>query len=153
MLELHNVLVKPDRWTIPKEVSEIHGITDEIAKIGLPEKQVAALFYDMVRKSTLLVAHNITFDKFIARIALRRFDIFTDAEDEWWKGLQTFCTMHKTTDICCIPHASGRGNKWPKLEEAYRHIFKKPLEGAHSALADVTACKDIYFWLQKGGAK
>lgn len=153
VMESHNVIVKPDGWTIPKEVSDIHGITDEIAKIGIPEKLAASLLLDMVKKSALVVAHNLTFDKFIARIALRRFDLFTDEEDAWWKSLPSFCTMREMTEMCELPSTTGRGFKWPKLSEAYQFAFNKPLDGAHDALVDVTACKDLYFWLKKGGKK
>jgi DNA polymerase-3 subunit epsilon len=152
-LESHNVIVKPDGWEITKELSEIHGITNDKAKaIGLDQKLVIGLLLEMIKKTNLMVAHNVTFDKFMARIAMRRFGFLSDAEDVWWKGLKTFCTMKSSTDICCIP-GTGRGHKWPKLSEAYEHFFKQPLENAHDALADVTACKAIYFMLTKGGAK
>lgn len=151
VVESHNVIIKPDGWTIPKEVSDVHGITDEIAQIGISERLAATLLFDMVKKANTLVAHNIQFDKFIARIALRRFDLFTDAEDAWWKAIPTFCTMREMTDICCLPSPKGRGFKFPKLTEAYEFAFKKQLNGAHSALADLTACKELYFWIKKGG--
>lgn len=147
VLESHNCIVKPDGWTIPKEASDLHGITDEIAQIGLPEKIVASLLFEMVKKSTLIVAHNITFDKFIARIALRRHELFTDTEDAWWKALPTFCTMRSMTDICKLPGKFAGRFKWPSLQESHLHAFGKPFDGAHNAMADVLACKDIYFWL------
>lgn len=148
VMESHNVIIKPDGWKIPKEVADIHGITEEIAAIGIPEKRAALLLFDMVKKSSLMVAHNVQFDKFLARIALRRHDIFTDAEDAWWKLLPTFCTMRQTTELCNLPGGRGNQPKWPKLTEAYRHIFGQEIDGAHDALADVTACMEIYFWLR-----
>lgn len=32
--------------------------------------------------------------------------------------------------------------------EAYQHATGKPLVDAHDALADVRACKEVYFYLQ-----
>ncbi len=148
VLESHNCIVKPDGWSIPKEVSDLHGITDEIAQVGLPEKLVASLLFEMVKKSTLLVAHNITFDKFIARIALRRHELFSDADDVWWKEFPTSCTMRRMTDICKLPGKFSGKYKWPNLQEAHTHAFGKPFDGAHDALADVLACKEVYFWMR-----
>lgn len=150
VLESHNVITKPDGWEITKELSDIHGITNDKAKaIGIEQKIAAALLLEMIKKSNLIVAHNVTFDKFMARIAMRRFQFLSDEQDAWWKELKTFCTMKSSTEICQIPSPTGRGFKWPKLLEAYEHFFKQPLENAHDALADVTACKNIFFALSK----
>jgi len=55
--------------------------------------------------------------------------------------------MAVTTPICKIP---GKYNdyKWPKLAEAYRHLFNEEIKDAHDALADVRACARIYFELR-----
>jgi len=101
----------------------------------------------MLRKSQLLVGHNIQFDKFIARIAMRRFELITDEDDAAWKAMPTFCTMREMTDICKLPGKFAGKFKWPKLGEACQHIGK-PLVGAHDAMADLRACKEVYFWLK-----
>lgn len=147
-VEQHNLIAKPDGWTIPDEASAIHGITNEIANDrGVAEKTIATIFLGLMRDSTLLVAHNIQFDKFLMRIACRRFDLIRDEHDAWWKAFPTFCTMHATTNICKL-QGKFSSYKWPKLIEAHQHIFGEGFEGAHDALADVRACARIYRWLQ-----
>lgn len=153
VIESHNVLIRPDGWTIPKETSDIHGITNETAQVGIAESVAASLFMDMVKKANLLVAHNIKFDKFMARIAMRRFGLLSDEQDEWWKALPQFCTMQNTTDLCRLPGKIEGRYKFPKLQEAYFHIFNREFDDAHDALADVNACKEIFFWLKSQPAQ
>lgn len=147
-LESHNVMIQPDGWEIPKEVSDIHGITTELARHGIPEISASVILLSMIRKATCIVAHNITFDKFIARIAMRRYELMTDADDQWWKQLPTFCTMRATTELCKLPGPFAGKFKWPKLQEAHQHAFGETFEDAHDALADVRACARIYRWLK-----
>ena len=96
----------------------------------------------MINKAQLMVAHNLMFDKFISRIAARRFSLLTDDKDKWWKSFPGFCTMRETTELCKLPGGRGGQFKYPKLTEAHSHIFGHSFDGAHNALADVTACKD-----------
>ena len=150
-MEEHNVIIKPDGWTIPKEASDIHGITDEIANAyGVHQKLAAEILLAMVRRSQLLIAHNVMFDKFIARIAMRRFELITDEDDAAWKAMPTFCTMREMTNVCQLPGKIADKFKWPKLTEAYMRAFGKSFDGAHDAMADLRACKDVYFWLKNG---
>lgn len=145
-----NMLIKPEGWTIPKEASDVHGITNEKALAeGQPEAQVGATALAMMKQAKILIAHNITFDKFLLRIAMRRFDLIQDADDMWWKSFPTFCTMRATTSICKLLGPNNSSYKWPKLSEAYKHLFNEELQGAHDAMADVRACARIYRWLHE----
>lgn len=73
-----------------------------------------------------------------------------DAADIWKSG-STECTARLATPICALPptekmKAVGRfHHKTPNLGEAYRHFTGKELVNAHSAMADVLACRDVYF--------
>lgn len=149
---VYNQIIRPDGWIIPPESSAIHGITTERASLeGAPERDAVEAFVKEMRQPALLVCHNVKFDKFIMRIAARRYDLITDADDAWWKAYPTFCTMRHMTDHCKLP---GRyGYKWPTLQEAQVHAFGSADEKAHDALADVKACARLFDWLIANGAK
>lgn len=126
------------------EVAKIHGYTKEILNTHGIHREIAfQMWAYMMWQSSVLIAHNIKFD-------LKMFDIEQACNKPTMTGVfasSMFCTMLSTTDICKLP--GKRGYKWPKLAEAYRIICGKELVGAHDALADVRACKEIYFKLKE----
>lgn len=136
-----DLIVRPEGWIIPPEVSNIHGITTEMAKkVGVPLGIALSIFDHLMNLADTLVAHNIQFDRRVMRAAYSRIaDTFTPPEE--------FCTMTASTPICRIP--GPRGWKWPKLVEAHQHFFGEGFEKAHSAMADVRACKRVYYALPK----
>lgn len=147
ILETYEAIAKPDGWTIPPELEDIHGIsTAHARKVGIPEKEICAKALALIRKARIIAAYNVTFDKFLVRIGLRRYDLMTDADDAWWKGLNTYCVMRPMTDICRIPGFRPGQFKFPKLQEAYKHAFGKEFVGAHNATEDLKATRDLYFW-------
>lgn len=153
-LEQFNEIISPDGWEIPLEASKVHGITQEKAQAeGIPEKSAAQAFLQFIDGMDLLVAHNLKFDKFLLRIALRRYGLLSDEQDEWWKALPTFCTMEATTPICRIPGNRVGAFKWPRLQEAHKFAFGCEFLDAHDALADVLACARIHRWLKASQAK
>lgn len=144
-----DVIIRPDGWTIPDEVSAIHGITTEHAiEFGVPESMAVSMFMDLWR-GRLRVAHNEQFDARILRIALLRFEDPETADK--WKAGQADCTARLATPICKIPPtpkmvAAGFNKfKTANLGEAYRHFTGKELENAHSAMADVMGCMEVFF--------
>lgn len=152
-VDIYKALVRPEGWHFSPEAVERHGITEAYAsQFGGPESEVAQHLMELIMRATLLVGHNLQFDKFIARIAVRRYGLLADEMNDWWKGLPGFCTMRETTDLCGLPGKYGKC-KWPKLQETYSHIFHKEIAGAHDAFVDLKATKEIYFWLKNGGAK
>jgi DNA polymerase-3 subunit epsilon len=148
VIESHNVIVKPEGWRIPEEMTAIHGVSQDMAQqIGMPEVCVMEILWAMLKKQSLLVAHNLTFDKFMARIGMRRHGLLTDEEDDWWKQMPGFCTMRSTTELCALPGGRNGQFKWPKLKEAHKQIFGEEPTETHDAMEDLLSCKRIYFWL------
>ena len=151
-----DVIVRPDGWTIPDEVAAIHGITTEHAMdVGIPEAQAVDTFLELWR-GRLRIAHNESFDARILRIALKRY---VDPRDtglaippsDDWKASGAECTQRLATPILKLPptakmRAAGRNHfKSANLSEAYKHFTGHELENAHSAMADVQGCMEVYF--------
>lgn len=135
-----NLIVKPQN-PIPEEVSMIHGITDQVAAAyGVDSRIAEKVFCDLAFMSEMVVAHNIQFDMGIIKDAWPlTYDVL---------NLKTpFCTMKESTTLVGISGTHAGGYKWPKLAEAYRHFFGTNFDNAHDAMADVRACRDVYFQL------
>ncbi len=152
-----DVIIEPDGWEIPAEVSAIHGITTEYAAAyGVSESMAVGMFMSLWERSQRRIAHNESFDARILRIALMRHeDNDPEAEiNKRWKAGLAECTQLLSTPICKIPPtakmiaANRKHHKSANLGEAYQFFTGKKLEGAHRAIVDVHACIDVYFAIQ-----
>jgi DNA polymerase III subunit epsilon len=144
-----NLTVKPDGFTIPESASAIHGITDERAHAaGVPIALALSVFRHLVRLSETIVGYNVDFDLFVICGEFAR-----NGKANLWVEIEAtpqFCVMQPMTDICKIPSPYYPGQfKWPKLIEAYQHVFNESLVDAHDAMADVRATAKLYRWLKK----
>jgi len=144
-----SVIVNPG-VQIPKKMTEIHGIDNEMAeKYGIPPKMAVSLFMKLYEGADLLVAHNISFDIQVMETALAR----AGCAEKIDKPL--YCTMREATNIvkaAPTPRmlAAGRTHwKSPNLGECIKHFFGEPLGGANNAMVDVKAARRIYFELTK----
>jgi DNA polymerase III subunit epsilon len=138
-----DVIIKPDGWEVPAEAAAVHGITTEIAnRCGIPLICALSVFSNLLACADLLIAHNIDFD---VSVLLTAFDrLKKEAGADRIGSVQRFCTMRATTQLCRLPGKFG-DFKWPKLNEAHRHLFNEDVQGAHDAMTDVRACKRIFF--------
>ncbi|KAG1433130.1 hypothetical protein G6F57_022393 [Rhizopus arrhizus] len=131
----------------------MHGITTEhAAAVGVPESLALSLFLELWGGSKR-IAHNEQFDARIVRIAQHRAGEL-EPDLEAWKTGTAECTARLATPIVKAPPtakmiASGRThNKTANLGEAVQFFTGKPLENAHSAMADVLVCMAVYFAIQ-----
>lgn len=145
-----DVIVRPDGWEIPDEVAAVHGITTEHAHaVGIPESLALSLFLELWG-GRQRIAHNESFDARIVRIAQHRAGEL-EQDLEGWKTGPAQCTARLSTNIIQLPPtakmlAAHRTHyKTPNLGEAVQFFTGKPLENAHSAMADVRGCMDVYF--------
>ncbi|MBR9770005.1 MAG: 3'-5' exonuclease [Gammaproteobacteria bacterium] len=148
-----DLIIRPDGWEIPDEVADIHGITTEHAQaVGVNEELAVMLFHELWAGHRR-VAHNRTFDQRIIRIAMKRYG-FGEMPMEEWADKDAFDdTMLIAKPIMELPPKGKYGWKSPKLSEAYEHFIGKPLEDAHSAMADARACMEVYWALLDHQAK
>lgn len=136
---------------IPKEASSVHGLTEkECASYGVPVQFALSIFSGLSRKADIHCGHNLKFDNFFMDVAYQRIGKYSP--------VQSFdCTMEMATPILNLPptekmlRAGFNKSKNPNLSECYKYFFDKELEGAHDALVDVRACKDVYFAIKNGG--
>lgn len=142
-----NLIVKP-AGKIPDQASAIHGITNELAdKHGIDQLRAEMFFSSIAQLADTVVAHNLEFDMQMLELNWPMAFGIVQARTQ-------FCTMRSSTDIIKLPPGSYHQVKYskykpPKLIEAYQHFFEgRSFENAHDAMADVRACRDVFFALQ-----
>jgi DNA polymerase III subunit epsilon len=155
-----NTLIQPDGWTIPDDLAELTGITTERAMAeGIPIEDALRQFHDMWVRAAMRVGHNESFDARMIRIEYFRQLDADDPFHEKWKSGPAFCTQSRSTKIINLPPtakmlAAGRKHaKSPNLAEAYKFFTGKDLEGAHDAMVDVAAAKEVYYGIKRHAAK
>jgi len=139
LIDTQNHIIQPEGYTIPNEVTKIHGITTEIAKAkGVDLTKTLETFKKIIDKSEYVIAHNISFDEKIVGAEFHRKKI-----NHRLFLSEQLCTMQIGTDFCKIP---GRyGYKWPTLSELHLTVFGKDFSNQHNAQADTKACADCFF--------
>jgi DNA polymerase-3 subunit epsilon len=144
----HNYIIKPEGFSIPREATLIHRITNEQAQTeGHNLTHVLDIFANAITESSILIAHNFDFDRNIvgAEFVRKEFDtkpILTK---------RSFCTM-KNKDVVSFCRIAGKnGYKWPKLEELHYKLFNQKISDAHDASIDITATAKCFWELLRRG--
>jgi DNA polymerase-3 subunit epsilon len=136
-------IIRPDGFTIPETAQRVHGITTARAFAeGRPLVAVLEEFAGAMRKSEIIIAHNLKFDESVISAECLRKGL-----DLPFSGKKRICTMVKTTEFCAL--SGSYGYKWPTLSELYWKLFGCRYEEAHDAGADVAACARCFFELKK----
>lgn len=163
-----DVTIEPNGWTIPDEVSKIHGITtDQAAAFGVSINIAMMMFLELYQKADYLIAHNLEFDMRMLNRYAKKTEDYNLYENQFTTN---YCTKIHSTDVLKLPPtekmiaAKNRNPDWtppggwpkyksPHLNECYQYFFGKDIEGAHNAIVDVEACRDVFFELKKLEAK
>lgn len=139
---------------IPKEATDVHGITQEMADESEYEfLTIAEMFISDCVQAAGIIAHNAYFDISIFKAnILRTYGAGLIYERTNWAlhKDKRIDTMMKAISFCSIPFPNRRGKKWPKLEELYFKLFGEAFN-AHNAKDDVLATERCYLELVKQG--
>jgi DNA polymerase III epsilon subunit-like protein len=138
-------VIRPDGFTIPKDVEKVHGISTEFARRnGLPIARVLEQFLRPVGTAFVVVAHNFAFDANVLGAEFYRLRLRDPLQNK-----PSICTMLSTTSYCAIPNRHGF--KWPKLDELHMRLFGRAPAKAHDAGADAATCAKCLFELRRRG--
>ena len=140
-----NHIIYPESWNIPKESTEIHGISQAKAyREGKPLKQVLSLFKLDIESAEYIIAHNLHFDKNVMFHAYR-WHLGVDPRT-FWNSNSELCTAEQSKNEMKLfgPFTKAGEYKYPRLDELYIDTFhKNPPENAHNALRDVEVLQKI----------
>lgn len=118
---------------IPAEVTEIHGITDEIVATAPKFKQIAKAMYDFIKGCDIGGYNSNRFDIPLLTYEFERAGIYDALMGVKYLDIfQLFCHFHPRT-----------------LAAAYKKYCGKDLEGAHDADNDVRATKDVLYCMHE----
>ena len=140
-------IVRPSGFTIPKDASDLHGITTQTAmQKGEDLASVIAEFMEDFNTADLIVGHNIEFDKNVLGAEMIRMGLRDTVDSK-----KAVCTMKSSKDYCALPNKKKDGYKYPNLQELHKKLFDKPFEDAHNSASDIAATERCFWKLRKMG--
>ena len=149
--EAKEYIINQEGREIPKEASDINGITTEIANASpyfLP--QVINKFILDAMGNQIVSGHNIYFDSSIIKANVLR----EQSKGAWSEEERVFevitAILHKYKRIDTMRSTIRMMGKWSSLSDVYLRIFRKGFK-AHNAKNDVQAQSEVYGWLLKKG--
>lgn len=149
-LPAEEFIINQEGRGVPKEASDINGITTEIAnqsQIFLPETLLKLL---RLGKPDFVIGHNIYFDTSIIKANVRRLahkgtypiSILNDFDELLHKD-KRIDTMRKGIKICGV-------GAYPKLSMLYSKLFNEEFKG-HTGKTDCEATYKCYIKLKELG--
>ncbi len=124
--EEKQILINPE-MPIPKEASDIHGITDEMVKDAPTFKQIAKGLLEFLADDDIAGYNSNSYDVPLLMEEFARCDLELSLDRKFEDMYQNECKLNRRN-----------------LETVYKRMTGKDLEGAHGALADSLATKEIH---------
>lgn len=142
--ETWQYLIKPEGMLVPKKISELTGITDEmLCKSGIPARDALTAFSDAVRSSDCVIAHNMSFDRTIISGECSRLNI----QDPLSRA-PLLCTM-KAGVTYGNKSTNRPQRKTISLINLHKSIFGTAPPTSHRALPDAISCARCAWILAK----
>jgi DNA polymerase III epsilon subunit-like protein len=141
--EIKSIYVRPDEFTVPMEIENLTGITNDfLIKNGVNIKN--ALLSIKWPERCQIISHNIEFDLSVLDSEFMRNSNDPYLNSDYRNGNQTFCTMKKFASVFSL--------KYPKLEEMYKYFFDDlPPIQLHNSSNDLMILMDCYYLMRLHG--
>ena len=135
-----NSLIKPDNFKkLEPIITKITGITDDdILKEGKDLNEIFKIIKDIFQKFPIKVinSYNINFDYNV--LLSEAYRIHDNELIKILKNVKKECTLQIATK-------HFKMDKYPKLENVYKILFKEDPKQDHRAFGDAILCKEVYY--------
>jgi DNA polymerase III epsilon subunit-like protein len=146
---------------IPKQTSDVHGITKDMTLNKRPIKEHIDKFIHYCNQSDKFVGHNISFDikmivgqinkiiEFSSPEEVEKYKIFLNRFAMVGKDLpqEAYCTMEESKSVCAEIRGTKKLKK-EKLMEVHKLLFKQDVGGQlHNALVDISVTLRVFLKL------
>ena len=145
---------------IPKETSDVHGITKDMTLDKRPIREHIDEFIGYCNQAGRFVGHNIKFDiRMISGQMMKVIKEFPETEQTYKLFLERFaivgnelpedayCTMVESQGICAEILKTNK-LKYKKLMEVHKLLFNQDVAGQlHNALVDISVTLRVYLKL------
>lgn len=149
-------LIKPEGWVMAppawdasgkaKSASAVNGLTQEkLLEEGRPMREVWEELKPWFEDSHILAGFNVSFDTRMVEQEAGHLRLPTIVPK-----VKTRCLMLPMAAAIKEPGRYG-DFRWPKLAAAFKFCYGVDFEGAHEALADVKATRDIWAYARYKG--
>lgn len=159
-----STLIQPEDWHMNAEAAAVHGITEGLClQYGIQVRNAMAMFKMLSYPAKLIIGHNVGFDMAMVDRELALLGV-----DNFLTGKEVVDTMALATELVQAPlsdkqvaaQAKHKDSGWappggwptyksPTLSETFKHFFDVDFDGAHDAMADVRATRQIYFRIKQ----
>lgn len=135
-----NVIVRPEGWTIPQEVVDIHGIDQGIAtRCGIPRRKALEWFSALCKMTHTVVSYNLAFDERVMWTAFAREHVIARS----FNANRFRCAMIAAHEAGIPSSRQSSSRPWPKLLDSYKHVTGVEWKQSHDAMDDVLALKVV----------
>ncbi len=150
--EVLDVKIKPEGWTMPRDLVDKlgNGLYQEVLeRDGIELSEAMQWLDDMHGWAHLIVGANPAFDMKMLSVSKYRCESRTSwpGDTKVFDVLSACAKYAKITPTPAMLRAGFHWNKTPKLSEAVKLILGRDHDGAHSAMADALAARDLHDWL------
>jgi len=147
-IELKEYILKQNIG-IPRNATEKHGITNAIMEEkGVDPKTVLTGFLKAIKRTKIIVAHNIDYD-----VPIIEAEFLRNGFEKQLEKINKICTMKVGKNFCTLPGAYN-DYKYPTLMELFKKCFYDyatffdPLYDKHNALMDAGLTAKCFFKLK-----
>lgn len=140
VVDTYRAILRPDGFTIPMEMRDLHGISQSRARReGVPAAEAFGVLRTFLARAGRVAVHYVPFDATMVAIEMER-----GAPDPFGPGRAFACTSEGAG-------RAVRGGGLLALDEACPAILGRPPREPHRALPDALDAMDLAVALEKSG--